>query len=219
MHGYLADKNSFAYQTPYFSRFFNVHAIDLKGFGENKGMDYPYGLSDYAREVREYIKENGLVKPCVIAHSFGGRIALRLMSDSPELFGKVVLTGSAGLKPKRGVKYRVKKTAFCIAKKFMDKERLLKFYSADYRALDPIMRQSFNKIVGEHLDYTLPFIKNKVLLVFGENDKDTPLYMAKRFNKGIKDSKLIVIKNAGHFCFIDCPLKFNTEVREFLLSE
>ena len=29
---------------------------------------------------------------------------------------------------------------------------------------------------------------------------------------------LLIIENAGHFCFIDKPNKFNMEVKEFLLS-
>jgi pimeloyl-ACP methyl ester carboxylesterase len=55
--------------------------------------------------------------------------------------------------------------------------------------------------------------------VFGEDDKETPLYMAKKLAKEIRDSKLLIIQRAGHFCFVDRPHKFNTEVREFLLSK
>ena len=81
------------------------------------------------------------------------------------------------------------------------------------------MQKSFIKIVNEHLDYTLPKIKNQTLIVFGSEDKETPLYMAKKLHKNIKNSKLVIIKGAGHFCFIDNPNKFNLEVREFLLSK
>jgi pimeloyl-ACP methyl ester carboxylesterase len=81
------------------------------------------------------------------------------------------------------------------------------------------MRQSFIKIVNEHLDDRLCLIQNKTLLIYGERDNETPLYMAKRFSRGIKNSRLVIFKNAGHFPFIDCPYKFNLEVREFLLSE
>ncbi len=182
-------------------------------------MEYPYGLGEYATEVKEYIKTYGLKKPHVIAHSFGARIAVKLSAENPDLFDKIVITGGAGLKPRRSVKYRLKRCAFKVAKLFLPKEKLIRLYSPDYRALDRTMRESFKKIVSEHLDYALPSVKNKTLLVYGKCDKETPLYMARRFNKGIKKSRLIIINNAGHFCFIDSPLKFNTEVREFLLSE
>ena len=218
LHGYLADKNSFSYQIPFFELDFNVHAIDLKGFGANTGMAYPYSLSDYVKEVEEYIEQNNLYKPCVIAHSFGGRIAIKLASEK-DLFSKIVLTGAAGLKPKRTFKYRLKTTAFKILKPFCSKKRLLRFYSKDYLSLSPVMRESFVKIVNEHLDDRLSKITQKTLIIFGEKDKETPTYMANRLHAGIKNSKLIILENAGHFCFIDKPYKFNMEVREFLLSK
>ena len=100
----------------------------------------------------------------------------------------------------------------------MDKDKLKSFYSSDYLALDDVMKQSFKKIVNQHLDGVLSKIQNKTLLIFGKQDKETPLYMARRLQKGIQSSTLIVFENAGHFCFLDKPIKFNTEVKEFLLS-
>ncbi len=182
-------------------------------------MPYPYSLSDYVEELKNYIKTNNITKPNIIAHSFGGRIAIKLLLTDGDLIDRVVLTGSAGLKPKRSIKYRIKKLGFNLLKKFVKKERLKGFYSKDYLSLSPVMQQSFIKIVNEHLNYALPKIKNKTLIIFGEKDTETPLYMAKKLNKKIKNSKLIIIKGAGHFCFIDNPNKFNLEVREFLLSK
>ncbi len=181
-------------------------------------MEYPYFLDDYAEEVLQYIKENGLKTPSVIAHSFGGRVALKVLEKQPDAFDKLVLTDSAGLKPKRTFKKAVKKLAFKFLKLFIKKQKLTRFYSKDYQCLDPVMQESFKLIVNEHLDYLLPRIKNQTLIVTGSLDKDTPLYMAKRFKKGLKNSKLIIIEGAGHFSFVDKPLKYNMEVREFLLS-
>lgn len=218
LHGYLSSKKSFAFQTSYFKKYFDVHAVDLKGFGENADMKYPYALSDYVEDVKNYIAENRLVKPHVIGHSFGCRIIIKALAENNELFDKVVLTGCAGLKPKNTLKKVFKKTAFNVLKNFLSEKRLERFYSSDYLALSPVMKQSFKKIVNEHLDDKLKFINNSTLLVFGKEDTETPLYMAKRLYKGIKHARLVVIPDAGHFCFIDKPMKFNMEVREFLLS-
>lgn len=218
MHGYLADKRSFNRQIPFFSRDFDVHAIDLKGFGENQGMPFPYALSDYLLEVKEYVYKFNLKKPSVIAHSFGGRIAVKGAAEDPELFDKIVLTGAAGLKPRPSLKKVAKKTVFKVLKTFAPKEKLVRFYSPDYQQLSPIMKESFKLIVNEYLDGVLGKIKNKTLVINGANDRETPPYMAKRLYRGIENSELIFIKGAGHFCFIDKCAKFNTEVREFLLS-
>ena len=218
LHGYLSSGKSFAYQIPFFKKDFRVFAPDLKGFGINRGMERPYSLDDYVKDVKEYIKANGLVKPHVIAHSFGARIAIKIASEDENLFDKMVLTGAAGLKPKRKIGYRIKKCVYKTLKLIVPKEKLSIFYSGDYNSLSPVMKESFIKIVNEHLDSLLPKITNDTFIVFGENDKETPLYMAKRLKAGIKNSKLTVIKGAGHFCFIDKPIRFNMEVREFLIS-
>ena len=218
LHGYLATGNSFIHQIRYFSRFFDTFAPDLKGFGDNFEMPYPYALDDYINDIKEYMYKNSIVRPSVIAHSFGGRIAIKCAAENERFFNKLVLTGAAGLKPKKTIKKTLKKATFNILKRFISKEKLYMFYSDDYNALSPIMKESFKKIVSEYLDEQAKKIKNDTLIIFGENDTETPIYMAKKLNKAIQNSKLKIFSGAGHFCFIDKPLTFNTEVMEFLLS-
>lgn len=217
MHGYLSSSASFYKQLDFFSKDFNVYAPDLTGFGKNKFMPYPYSLDDYVKELKEFVQNRGIVNPSVIAHSFGGRVAIKLASEQPNFFNKMVLVGSAGLKPKTTPKKIIKKCTFNILKVFIKKEKLTAFYSKDYNALNAVMKESFKLIVSEHLEEVLDAITTKTLIVYGKNDKETPPYMAKRFNKGIKNSKILAL-NGGHFCFIDSPHKFNMEVKEFLLS-
>lgn len=181
-------------------------------------MSYPYSLSDYVDEVREYMDKNRIKSPHVVAHSFGARIAVKAAANDPLLFDKLVLTGAAGLKPRKSLYKRIKSVEFSLLKRFVGKEKLQRFYSADYLALDDVMRASFIKIVGETLDGVLPRVKNRTLIVFGDKDRETPIYMAKRYKRGIENSRLVVIRDAGHFAFIDKPYAFNMEVREFLLE-
>ena len=218
MHGYLSSGKSFNYQTRFFSRDFEVFAPDLKGFGKNNFMDIPYSLDDYVDEVCEYIYKNGLTNPNIVAHSFGGRIAIKGIATGKIKAKKLVLTGCAGLKPKNSIKKIYKKACFNLLKNIVSKKRLERFYSKDYLALNDIMKQSFIKIVNEHLDDYLCNIDVKTLIINGNLDKETPLYMAKKLNKNIKDSQLIIMQGCGHFCFIDKPNKFYMEVKEILLS-
>ena len=218
MHGYLSSGKSFFKQLDFFSKDFNVFAPDLKGFGDNLDMPYPFSLDDYIEEVKEYVYKMGISRPHVVAHSFGGRIVIKSASEDNNLFDKIVLTGAAGIKPKFSLKKHLKKSAFNLLKKFVKKERLQGFYSKEYLSLSPIMKKSFIKIVNEHLNDKLINIKNSTLIINGDKDNQTPLYTAKILNKNIQNSKLIILKNAGHFAFLDCPYKFNLEVKEFLLS-
>ena len=218
MHGYLSNGQSFFNQIKHFSRDFEVFAPDLTGFGTNQEMPYPYSLDDYVDSVNMYMLKNGITNPFIVAHSFGGRIAIKGIATKKIVAKKLVLTGSAGLKPRWTIKKQAKKTCFSLLKKFVKKEKLKRFYSPDYLALNETMRSSFVKIINEHLESYLPLIDTPTLIINGKLDTETPLYMAKRLNKNIKESILKVFDGCGHFCFIDKPNKFNMEVREFLLS-
>lgn len=215
----MSSKESFARQIEFFQNEFEVFALDFKGFGENEGMQTAYSLDDYVDDLVKFCLQNGIEKPHVLAHSFGARVALKTAYRYPDFFDKMVLTGAAGLKSKVTLRKRVKRLTFKLLKTFIPKEKLSRFYSPDYLSLDNVMRESFIKIVNEHLDYTLAHIENKTLLIFGSKDKETPLYMASRLNSGIKNSKLIILEDAGHFAFVDKSFKFNMEMREFLLSK
>ena len=182
LHGYGANKESFVRQIRFFSAFFRVIAVDMSGFGESPPLKYPYSVGDYAEEIKKVIDEIGERKIYVLAHSFGARVAVKL-AGSDDRIEKIIFTGAAGLKPRRSVRYKVKRALFLLLKKFVNKEKLVKFYSENYRSLSPVMKESFIKIVNEDLKERYAAIKIPALLIFGDKDKETPLYMARKMNR------------------------------------
>ena len=78
------------------------------------------------------------------------------------------------------------------------------------------MRKSFIKIVNEDLSNYARFIKCKTLIVWGDKDKETKPYMARKFHSLIRNSKLVFIKNTGHFCFIENQEEFVIVLDSFL---
>ena len=218
LHGYLSDKESFKYQTEYLSRFRRTVAVDLPGFGQTPSPPYGYSLSDYVEFVLGVTEERCGGKADIIAHSFGGRIALKLAALYPDAVGKMLLVGCAGMKPVRKPSYYAKTACYKLLKKTaprLSEKWKEKFSSPDYLSLSPVMRESFVKIVNEHLESYLPAIKAPTLLVFGSEDKETPPYMAKRLNKNIKGSGLVFFEGCGHFCFLEQPRRFNAVAEEF----
>lgn len=216
LHGFMANKESFIRQLVFFERYYRVVAVDLSGFGVIKDTDRVYTLTTYVEEIRKLIISLG-GRVSIIAHSFGGRIAVKLACYYPELVDKLVLVDSAGLKPRRSLKYRFTRIKYFFAKRFYKKEDLEKrYFSDDYNKLSKNMKQSFKLITREYLDKLLQGVKAKTLIVWGKNDKETPLYMAKRYNKRLPFSSLYIIENAGHFCFVDKSKEFNYVVKEFL---
>ena len=207
----MSQKESFSYQINCFSKYYKVVVPDLVGFNGIK-MTYPYTLSDYARDISALI---GSLDDDVdvIAHSFGARVLFKLLPC--ERVGKIVLTGAAGLRPRPSFK------RFSSVARYKLRKKLglgtSKFGSPDYRATGGVMRSSLVNVLNERLEKRIRAVKNQCLIVWGEKDTETPLYMAKRLKAMIKNSSLITIGGAGHFAFLDRPDQFNLIVKEFLL--
>ena len=217
LHGYLACKESFAYQIAYFSRFFRVTAFDFPGMGKSAPLSSPWSVGEYAEHAREVLAALGVGKAKLIAHSFGGRVALKLLSESPELFERALLTGCAGIPPRRGFSYTLRVKAYRAVKKVAPRFAERKFGSPEYRTLSPVMRESYKKIVNEDLTPCLCGIQVPVLYVFGDKDTATPPYMAEILHENTAASGLVYMKGCSHFCFCERPNEFNAVAREFLL--
>ena len=214
LHGYLSSKESFYPQIEYFSKFYRVTAFDFPGMGENEPLDTPYSLDDYADWTERILKELNIEFPHVIAHSFGGRVAVKCLSRG-NLFDRAVLCGCAGIIPKRTLKYKLKVKAYRAVKKIAPAYAEKKFGSAEYRTLSPVMRESYKKIVNEDLRGISAKIARPVLFVNGADDTETPVSSAQIYASIVRGSKLFVMDGCGHFAHIQNPLAFNLAAEEF----
>lgn len=216
LHGYGSKKESFYYQINFLSQYFTAVAPDMPGFGSSEPIEEAWSVGDYARWAGEFISAQKLDRPHIIAHSFGARVAFKLLSDRPELCDKLIITGGAGLVKPRSKQYIRRVKAYRTVKKFFPKLAERKFGSVEYRSLTPVMKESYKKIVNEDLSECASRIKNKTLLIYGANDSVTPAEEeGKTFNRLICGSKLEIMEG-GHFCFCERPSDFNNIIYGFL---
>jgi len=206
-----------------------ITVLDLPGFGESDKPKQPINSYEYTEIVNEFIEKIGIKTANILGHSHGGRIGIILSSKYPEKVNKLVLIDSAGIIPKRSLKYYFKVYSFKLLKKIYlklnknDKRKLQKFYkkygSEDYKNSEGIMRQTMVRVINDNLEPLLEKIKAPTLLIWGEEDDSTPLYMAKIMEKKIKDSGLVLIEKGGHYSYIDDMPKFKGALKYFFKDE
>ncbi|MEM6301021.1 MAG: alpha/beta hydrolase [Pseudomonadota bacterium] len=104
MHGFLAHARCFAFIAPFLAERYHVVAFDLSGMGDS-GVRESYPDTVRAAEVEDVARATGLfeheVKPIVIAHSYGGHVALTAMEHRHSLFGGVVICDLMALRPEK----------------------------------------------------------------------------------------------------------------------
>ncbi|MCL4562761.1 MAG: alpha/beta hydrolase [Chloroflexi bacterium] len=203
-----------------------VIALDFPGFGYSQPPGEAWDVSSYTRFLSCFLDELGLAEVDIVAHSFGGRVAIKLAAEYPERIRRLVLVDSAGIRPRptllTGLRIALYKTLKKITRAFPGAAHLFRVDrlvarqgSDDYRNAGE-MRQTFVKVVNEDLRPWLRAIRCPVLLVWGERDDSTPLEDGRLMAQLIPHAKLEVIPGAGHFSFVDNPGLFNSLAISFL---
>jgi len=226
LHGWGSSLQVFEKIQQYFEPDFHVFAIDLPGFGKSQEPNDVWGVYEYTAFIEEFFKLKNISNPILVGHSYGGRISIVYASRNPVL--KLVLLDSAGIKPHRPLSYYIKVYTYKFVRAILPylvgrtkANEIIENYrkqagSSDYKSASATMRQVLVKSVNEDLKSVMPQIKAPTLLVWGENDTATPVSDARTMEKLIPNAGLVVLKNAGHFSFVEKAGEFLIILNNFL---
>ncbi len=185
-----------------------VHLIDLPGFGKSPAPDTVWDTAAYADRLIHYMNEVGIQRTDLIGHSFGGKVAMQLAHRHPHRVDRLVLMNSAGIRylsPQK--RRRLQRIAF-LRKSTRFSDALFRtalyenwfiprFASPDYKnagALRKILVQSVN----EDLSGVASAIPHLTLLLWSDNDTETPVEMGRQLQKLIPRAALILMHGKGH---------------------
>jgi pimeloyl-ACP methyl ester carboxylesterase len=214
MHGWGQNGASLRILGDLLSKWYQVYLIDLPGFGNSPKPQADWTTIEYAERISSYIDEQGLSPVHVLGHSFGGRVGIRLASRHAEQVKSLILVNSHGLQRVQTGKAKQRSQQikwmrdFC---KFSDRTFGTKIYerwfvpkygSRDYLAAGA-MRNVMVKAVTEDSTEDAKKIIAPTLLLWGEDDQETPVEFANRFHDLIPDSTVVVMPGKDHFPFID----------------
>ena len=224
LHGWGGEAASFQPLSEWLAHSHKVYTLDLPGFGKSQMPPTAWDTSDYALFVIAFLEKFCIPKVHLIGHSFGGRISIILSAEHPEKVDKLILVNSAGIKPPRTTKYYLRVGMAKVGKLLrqcgtsgvrLANAMAARAGSKDYQEAGE-MRATLVKVVNQDLRSLLPQISASTLLIWGENDKDTPVSFGKIMEKEIPDAGLVVLKAAGHFSYLDQFSQFCRIVASFL---
>ena len=193
---------------------YRVLVPDLPGFGQTPPPPAAWSVPDYADFVLAYLDALDVERTHLIGHSFGGRVGLVLGADHAERLDKMVLIDSAGVKPPESSSAGLRLSAYKALRDGLANVGLKglsdglrgwyteRYGSADFKNAGPL-RETFVKVVNEDL---LPYaarVKPSTLLLWGEADQDTPVWMAKQLEAQIPDAGLHTFPGAGHYSYLE----------------
>ena len=228
LHGWGSNLESFNSLIYLLKKKYRVLAFDYPGFGKSSSLLKSFSVDDYVDITIRFIESFDIKKLTLIGHSYGGRIIIKLNSKNnlPFEIVKNVLIDAAGIKDKKDFKTKIKINVFKTLKNIVyklpiadSKKRNMEYYlkskfgSGDYTKASKVMQGTLVKSVNEDLTEYLKNMK-ETLIIWGDNDKVTPIWMAKIMESEIKNSGLVVLKG-GHFSYIDDMVTFNRVIESY----
>ena len=163
---------------------YKVFVPDLPGFGGSSPPPQVWTIDDYVNWVKEFSEKQNLSRFFLLGYSFGGRISIKFALKYPEKLLGLILVSCAGIKHNKTFKQLViskiakwgNKFSFCPFYCFFRKifYRLI-IRKSDYFGLKGSIKETFKRVIEEDLTPYLSQIKVSTLIVWGKEDRITPL--------------------------------------------
>lgn len=230
LHGWGGCIDSWYPITEHLKKDFRVYVLDLPGFGKSDRPKEAIGIKDYALLISLFINKLKINNPVVVGHSFGGSVAAVLSAFYPQQVLRLVLTEASGIRIK-SIKLAFIQLLAEGGKNLFNLPLLKHFHSVGRNILyNTLLKESdyysagdlkeiLKKIISEDIRDLIKKINIPTLLIWGKNDKATPLWQGELLHSLIPNSKLVVIPNCGHFAYLENPESFLEEVEKFIKQE
>ena len=208
LHGWGANLSMMMPIAASLSQDYRCILLDLFGFGRTNEIENYTCFNDYIEALHEFLERFYVSNPIIVAHSFGARIAI--LYALKYNVKALILTSAAGLKQPLSLERRFKI--------FLHKHGIIQKGSNDYENASDFLKKVLVEVVNTDLSEEYRKINIPTLLVWGELDKETPIWMAKKINRLIKNSQLIIFKNEDHFAYYHESERFCFIVKSFLIE-
>ena len=238
LHGLPGQISNWRYQLDYFKKLYRTVAYDQRGFGMS---DKPkkVELKDFLKDLDAILEKLGIPveNAVLIGHSFGGLVA-QTYACGKDLKG-LVLIGSVAWKRASFIdKFIWYMPSIFWHRLFFTENRFTRKMYRELFFSPSTSQEIFEQFMKDNKEYieSLPAhvfrydkcyrdydaskilnnIKCPTLIIVGEHDKVTPPEHSKKLHQLIPNSKLEIVKDAGHLILYEKPSELNRMIHEFI---
>jgi pimeloyl-ACP methyl ester carboxylesterase len=215
---------------------FNVITPDLRGFGESHNFADLNSIEDMAKDVADLIEDLEIEKAVFCGLSMGGYVMFNFFRLFPEKVSALIFCDTsyaADSEEKRLTRFDLIEKIEKDGSKALIENMLPGLISDFTKENNPHLVTELERMfsetnpkaaiaalrgMAERKDHSeiLGDIKVPTAFIFGEEDKVTNLETAEKMHNEISNSRLFIIKNAGHYSNLEQPFQFNQALSDFL---
>lgn len=202
------------------ARRFRVIAFEMPGFGTEPNQR-SHDMAELAATMAQAVQAIGLERVNLMGTSFGGKVALLLALQSPELVRALVLESPAAIRPEgaqppSGTPDAMARRLYAHPERMPPLPNVDPALAAQIAALTKRLRGPDR---DADLEARLPGLTIPVLAVFGTRDTVTPPELGRIYKDLLPDAHLVLVYDAGHAIAAERPEAFVEVVADFLERE
>lgn len=218
------------------SLIFRIVTLDLWGFGQSSSADgQAITMSDYATEVSQLLDYLNIKSAVIGGESMGGYVALAFLEKFPKKVEGLILSSTQSIADNLETKAKRETTAVDVIEHGTHK-LINGFISIALSPHAPEKIKLFLKHILEKQDRmgiasalrgmalrtdTSQLLANSslpILIIAGEKDMVISTQQSQNMHALAKNSKLVVIPNAGHLCSFEQPKEWINAVRDMFFE-
>ena len=238
LHGFAASLDTWASISDELAPTRRVLALDLKGFGRSSRPEGDYSPGAQAKLVLALLDARGVERVDVVAHSWGSSVALALALMAPERVGRIALYDAWVFEEQLPPFFLWARTPglgellFRLIYRERAEDRLDLAFFAPERIPQALVDHALAGIarpgtLAAHLaavrgqrfgvvEPLYPRIQQPVLLLWGREDRVTPLRYGERLLRTLPNAALHVYPRCGHFPMIEARSQSTRDLVAFL---
>lgn len=200
-----------------FARRYRVVIPDMVGFGRSRIRGPLPDIPGIAALLGEWMERAAPGAAHLVGHSMGGQLALHLAARRPELLGRLVLVGAAGIPRPLTPAYALRFARELAPPTRWGDPAFLPVIAGDAFSAGPLtLMRAATCLLRDDVRPLLGKIAVPTLIIWGARDAWVPLAHGRELRQQIPGSRLLVLRGAAHNAMVDRPGAFNTAVLRFL---
>lgn len=223
LHGLGSDSSEWAHVVGYLSAHRRVITLDQIGFGQSGKPPLRYRTETLSSFLEGFFETLRLDRASLVAHGVSGAVAVQFAASHPNLVDRLVLANTGFLLDPTGIDL-LNPVTRTEARDLQKRTR----FSANQAMADQIWAESMQSAAANQalidsakagLDSVAPLltgIAQSTLVIWGREDRLTPLETGERIHSAIPNSQMVIVEKSGHAPHREQPAEFSAVVDKFL---
>jgi pimeloyl-ACP methyl ester carboxylesterase len=214
IHGAGGDAMQWRHQIAHLAPSYRVVAPDLRGHGLSDAPRSSYSLEEFLWDFQQVLDQLEVERPfALLAHSFGGPIALTFAASQPAQVARMMLVATA---PEIHLSPAVE-LALRLPIPFATLERLRPLFFPKLRAPLFVLKRVLAGTLFPWRGWDiLPQVQAPTLIIGGQLDLIVPAVALQRMRARMPSARVELVRYAGHLPQLERPDSVNRLVDSFL---